>query len=74
MPTVLITGAATGIGNLTAKVLARTGHRVYATMRAPRGPQHTRAHELLDFAVTQGIDIRVLELDVASQESADAAA
>jgi len=73
MSTVLITGAATGIGNLTAKALARAGHRAYATMRAPAGRNAPRAQELRDFAATEGVDLRVLELDVASQESADAA-
>jgi len=73
MSTVLITGAATGIGNLTAKALARAGHRVYATMRAPDGRNAPGAQELRDFAAAGGIDLRVVELDVASQESADAA-
>ncbi|MBP0458961.1 SDR family NAD(P)-dependent oxidoreductase [Streptomyces montanisoli] len=73
MSTVLITGAATGIGNLTAKALARAGHRVYATMRAPEGRNAPRAQELRDLATTEGADIRVVELDVTSQESADAA-
>ncbi|MFF7331645.1 SDR family NAD(P)-dependent oxidoreductase [Streptomyces sp. NPDC090306] len=73
MSTVLITGAATGIGNLTTKALACAGHRVYATMRAPEGRNAQRAQELRDFATEVGADIRVVELDVASQESADAA-
>jgi NAD(P)-dependent dehydrogenase (short-subunit alcohol dehydrogenase family) len=71
MSTVLITGAATGIGDLTAKALARAGHRVYATMRAPEGRNAPRAQELRDFAAAEGADIRVVELDVASQKSAD---
>lgn len=73
MSTVLITGAATGIGNLTARALAGAGHRVYATMRAPEGRNAQRAQELRDFATETGVDIRVAELDVASQESADEA-
>lgn len=71
MSTVLITGAATGIGNLTTKALARAGHRVYATMRAPEGRNAAPAQELRDFAAAEGVEIRVVELDVLSQESAD---
>ncbi len=73
MSTVLITGAGTGIGNLTAKALAQAGHRVYASMRDPEGRNAPRAQELRDFATAEAADIRVVALDVASQESADAA-
>lgn len=71
MSTVLITGAATGIGNLTAKALARAGHRVYASMRNPEGRNAAHARELRDLAAAEQLDVRVIELDVTSQESAD---
>ncbi|MEV1011698.1 SDR family oxidoreductase [Streptomyces sp. NPDC049881] len=71
MSTVLITGAATGIGRLTAIALARAGHTVHATMRDPDGRNAARAEDLR--AQTAGHDLHVLELDVQSQESADAA-
>ncbi|MFE6488633.1 SDR family oxidoreductase [Streptomyces sp. NPDC057757] len=73
MSTVLITGAGTGIGNLTAQALARAGHRVYASMRAPGTRNAARADELRGLAAAEGIDLHVVELDVASQESADRA-
>jgi NAD(P)-dependent dehydrogenase (short-subunit alcohol dehydrogenase family) len=73
MSTVLITGAATGIGNLTARTLAAAGHTVYASMRDVTGRNAVHAEELLGAARRQDHDLRVVELDVTSQESADAA-
>ena len=37
MSTILVIGASTGIGNLTARTLASAGHAVYAGMRGPPG-------------------------------------
>ncbi|AXK31852.1 SDR family NAD(P)-dependent oxidoreductase [Streptomyces armeniacus] len=73
MSTVLITGAATGIGNHTARALSQAGHTVWASMRDPRGQDAEHRRELLDFAARHGGALRVVELDVTSQESADAA-
>jgi NAD(P)-dependent dehydrogenase (short-subunit alcohol dehydrogenase family) len=70
MAVVLITGAATGIGNLTAQALARAGHTVYASMRDLDGRNASRAEQLLAEGRDEGIDLRVVELDVTSQESA----
>jgi NAD(P)-dependent dehydrogenase (short-subunit alcohol dehydrogenase family) len=73
MSVVLITGAATGIGNITAKKLAADGHTVYASMRDLSGRNFQHAEEALAHAELEGVDLRVVELDVTSQESADAA-
>jgi NAD(P)-dependent dehydrogenase (short-subunit alcohol dehydrogenase family) len=70
---VLITGAATGIGNLTARALAAAGHTVYASMRDVRGRNAARAEELLALGRREGHDLRVVELDVQSEASAEAA-
>lgn len=70
---VLITGAATGIGNLTARSLAAAGHAVYASMRDVTGRNAGRAAELVEAGRAQGHDLRVVELDITSQDSADAA-
>jgi NAD(P)-dependent dehydrogenase (short-subunit alcohol dehydrogenase family) len=70
MPVVLVTGAATGIGNLTAHALAADGHTVYASMRDPGRRNAARAADLLDAARRDGADLRIVELDVQSQESA----
>lgn len=74
MSVILITGASSGIGNLTAKALAVAGHTVYASMRESAGRNQGKARELLDLAQRDGIDLRVLDLDVQSQQSADQAA
>ncbi|OAH15380.1 SDR family NAD(P)-dependent oxidoreductase [Streptomyces jeddahensis] len=73
MSTVLITGAATGIGNHTARALTRAGHTVWASMRDPEGHDNVHRQELLEFAAQHGGALRVVALDVTSQESADAA-
>lgn len=73
MSTVLITGSSTGIGNLTARALAAAGHTVYATMRDPEGHNAGLARELRESPKGEGGDLRVVELDVQSQDSADAA-
>ncbi|MFC0111766.1 SDR family oxidoreductase [Kibdelosporangium aridum] len=74
MPSVvLITGAATGIGNLAARSLAIAGHTVYATVRDINGRNASHRESLIEFAREHGLDLRVVELDVQSQESADAA-
>jgi NAD(P)-dependent dehydrogenase (short-subunit alcohol dehydrogenase family) len=59
--TVLITGAATGIGALAARSLASRGHTVYASMRDPDGADAERVA-----ALRKGADgeMRTLELDV----------
>lgn len=64
MAVVLVTGASTGIGNLTAKTLARQGHTVFASVRA------VDARVSADLS---GENLHVIELDVTSQESADRA-
>jgi NAD(P)-dependent dehydrogenase (short-subunit alcohol dehydrogenase family) len=68
MSVVMITGAATGIGNLTARALAAAGHTVYASMRDPGGRNAAHARELLDTAKKDGVDLRVTGLDVQSED------
>ncbi|GAB7542283.1 SDR family oxidoreductase [Cupriavidus sp. 8B] len=71
---ILVTGAGTGIGKLSAQALAEAGHIVYATMRDVQGRNRDRADELRALAKSRHIQLHPLELDVLSQESADAAA
>jgi NAD(P)-dependent dehydrogenase (short-subunit alcohol dehydrogenase family) len=71
---VLITGAGTGIGKLSAQSLALAGHVVYASMRDIDGRDKDSADELRKWAIERNVILHPLELDVLSQESADAAA
>jgi len=70
---VLVTGAATGIGALTVRSLAKAGHVVYASMRDIAGRNAAKVRELRDWGFANGADVRAVELDVLSQASADAA-
>jgi NAD(P)-dependent dehydrogenase (short-subunit alcohol dehydrogenase family) len=70
---ILVTGASTGIGYLTARALAAAGHVVYASMRDTQGRNAAKARELRDWSFARGHDLRAVELDVLSQASADAA-
>lgn len=67
---VLITGASSGFGRLTAEALARAGHIVYASMRDVAGRNAKNAAEL---AAIPGAAIRPIELDVQSEASAETA-
>ena len=70
---ILITGAGTGIGKLSAEALAEAGHIVYATLRDVNGRNKARADTLRAWASNKGVALQPLELDVLSQDSADAA-
>lgn len=70
---VVITGASSGFGALTARALADAGHTVYAGMRETAGRNAAHVREVADYSVQHGVDLRAVELDVNSQESVDAA-
>ncbi|MFC0508993.1 SDR family oxidoreductase [Micromonospora costi] len=73
MSVILITGASSGFGALTARALARAGHTVYASMRATTGRNASAVADAAAYARENAVDLRTIELDVQSQESADAA-
>jgi NAD(P)-dependent dehydrogenase (short-subunit alcohol dehydrogenase family) len=70
---ILITGASSGFGRLTAEALARAGHIVYASMRDIAGRNAKNAAEMAEMSARDGIDLRAVELDVQSEPSTDAA-
>ncbi|MER6971831.1 SDR family oxidoreductase [Nocardioides sp. NPDC000445] len=70
---VVITGASSGFGALTARALARTGQTVYAGMRETGGRNAPAVRAAADYSTEHGVDLRAIELDVNSQDSVDAA-
>src|SRR5262245_30635966 len=63
--TILITGASSGFGRDTAETLARTGHRVFASMRDVAGRNRANAEAL------RSKGIHVVELDVTDNASVE---
>lgn len=70
---ILVTGASSGFGALSARALARAGHTVYASMRETDGRNAPQVQAALDYASEYGADLRTIELDVQSQASAEEA-
>lgn len=70
---ILITGASSGFGLMTAKALAQAGHTVYASMRETEGRNAPRVAEIAEWAGVEGVDLRSVELDVQSDASSQAA-
>ena len=70
---VLITGASSGFGRLTAEALAKAGHVVYGSMRQIAARNAPAVQEMAAFSRDHNADLRALELDVQSQDSVDAA-
>jgi NAD(P)-dependent dehydrogenase (short-subunit alcohol dehydrogenase family) len=70
---IVITGASSGFGRLSANALAKAGHTVYASMRGTTGRNAAQVADIEKFARDSGVDLRAIELDVGAQESVDAA-
>jgi len=70
---IVITGASSGFGLMSARALAHAGHTVYAGMRGTAGRNAPRVEEMQQYAREHGVDLRAIEMDVVSQPSVDAA-
>jgi NAD(P)-dependent dehydrogenase (short-subunit alcohol dehydrogenase family) len=70
---IVITGASSGIGQLTAHALAKAGHTVYATMRDTAGHNKPQVEAAAKFSADHKVDLRTIELDVLNQKSVDTA-
>jgi NAD(P)-dependent dehydrogenase (short-subunit alcohol dehydrogenase family) len=70
---VLIPGSSTGFGRATAEAMARRGYSVFATMRDSAGRNTSHREALESLAKRENLALRVLEMDVASDESVSSA-
>jgi len=69
---ILVTGASSGFGLMTARALAQAGHTVYASMRETEGRNAPQVADLAKWSKAQGVDLRTVELDVQSDASVEA--
>lgn len=70
---ILITGASSGFGALTARALADAGHSVFASMRDTGGKNRVRADIVREYAQTHSLDFQPLELDISDEKSIETA-
>lgn len=66
---VVVTGASSGFGEMTAYALADAGRSVYASMRDINGHNAKKAAAAKDYARKNDVDLRVVEIDVVDEAS-----
>jgi NAD(P)-dependent dehydrogenase (short-subunit alcohol dehydrogenase family) len=57
---IVITGALSGFGALTARALSREGHTVYASMRETMGRNVSQVEGAKKFSEKNGVDLRTI--------------
>src|ERR1700732_997768 len=70
---IVITGASSGFGRLSANALVNAGHTVYASMRDTAGRHAAQGADVEKYSRENRGDLRAIELDVGFQGSVDAA-
>ncbi|MEV6611179.1 SDR family oxidoreductase [Kutzneria sp. NPDC051319] len=70
---VVVTGASSGFGWMSAHRLADAGHTVYAGMRATAGRNADKVTQIQQYSKDNDVNLRAVEMDVADQASVDAA-
>lgn len=70
---ILVTGASSGFGAMSARALADAGHIVYASMRDTAARNAPQVAAVNEYAAQHKVRLHAIELDVQSQASADAA-
>lgn len=66
---IVITGASSGFGAMTARALADAGHSVWAGMRDIAGRNSTAASDATDYAASHAVQLLPIEMDVSDEVS-----
>lgn len=69
---IIVTGASSGFGALTARQLALAGHTVYTGMRGTTARNAPQVEAVAAYAKEHAVDLRAVELDVQSDTSVEA--
>jgi NAD(P)-dependent dehydrogenase (short-subunit alcohol dehydrogenase family) len=70
---IVVTGASSGFGALSARRLADAGHTVYAGIRDTDGRNKPAVDDAADYASSHDVQLRTIDMDVNDQDSVDAA-
>ncbi|NLS06465.1 SDR family oxidoreductase [Rhizobium sp. P32RR-XVIII] len=70
---IVVTGASSGFGAMSARALAKAGHTVYAGIRATQSRNAKAVADAAAFAKENNADLRSVELDVADNASIEQA-